>query len=217
MNHEELRSSLGSYLLGALGPAERRELDAHLPGCPPCREELARYAGVPGLLSRVELSEVTGGTLLPPPSLLPSVLAAVESARVAGRRRLSRWRLATAGLTAAAAITGVLALAAGPTVPAPAERPLLAAAGVSSTGSVRLQGRPWGTEVHLHLQDLPAADSYEAYTIDGAGQRTLAATWGPTPGRGVALPAATALTPAALSGLLIQTGAGEPVLSWASA
>lgn len=215
MTHEQLRTSLGSYVLGALGPAERRELDAHLAGCPRCREELASYAAVPGLLSRLGLSEVTGGTLLPPPSLLPSVLAAVERERAAGSRRLSRWRLATAGLTAAAALAGVLALTGGPAAPA-AQRPLVAAAGVSSSGTVALQARPWGTEVHLRLQDLPTADGFAAYAVDRDGVRTLAATWGPTRGRRVEVPGATALAPAALSALVIETSHGAAVLSLAA-
>ena len=38
-DHDELQRSLGSYLLGALGPGERREVDAHLAGCPACFDE----------------------------------------------------------------------------------------------------------------------------------------------------------------------------------
>lgn len=86
MSHEELRRSLASYVFGALGPEERRALHAHMAGCPGCRDELASYAGLPGLLSRLELSEATGASLLPPASLLPSVLAAVESERISALR-----------------------------------------------------------------------------------------------------------------------------------
>lgn len=63
----EERRSLASYVLGALSPADRRQLDNHLLGCADCREELASYAGLPGLLSRLDLAEATGGTLLAPP------------------------------------------------------------------------------------------------------------------------------------------------------
>ena len=211
MSHQELRRSLASYVLGALGPAERRELEAHLAGCTDCREELASYAGLPGLLSRLELAEAVGATLLPPPSLLPSVLAAVESERSGRRRSLSRWRLTAAGLAVAAAVTGVLALIGGPSAPA-SERPLVAAAGVSSRGSVALQARPWGTELHLRLQDLPAAGGYAAYAVDERGVRTIAATWGPTTGDRVEVPGATALGPDALSELVIETADGSELL-----
>ncbi len=212
MNHDELQRSLASYVLGALGPQERSEVDAHLAGCPGCREELASYAGVPGLLSRLELSEAIGSTLLLPASLLPSVLAAVESERAARTRQVARWRLAAAGLAAVAALAGILALPSDSSPPA-SELPLVAAAGASSRGSVSLQARPWGTELHLRLKDLPVADGFAAYAVDGTGARTLAATWGPTPGRQAQVPGATALAPEALSRLVIETTDGDEILA----
>ncbi|MCK9896208.1 anti-sigma factor [Frankia sp. AgB32] len=51
--------ALGAYVLGALDPAERSELEIHLAGCAVCRAELASLAGLPGLLSRLRLSDVT--------------------------------------------------------------------------------------------------------------------------------------------------------------
>lgn len=212
MNHEELRRSLASYVFGALAPEERRELDVHLAGCPGCRDELASFAGLPGLLSRLELTEATGATLLPPPSLLPSVLAAVESERTSRTRQLTRWRLAAAGVAAAAALAGVLTVTGNPSAPE-SERPLVAAAGVNSSGSVSVQARPWGTELHLHLDDLPAADGFAAYAVDAAGARTLAATWGPTPAGPVEVPGATSLSPQTLSGLVIETTDGDELLA----
>lgn len=211
MTHEEQRS-LGSYVVGALAPADRQQLDEHLLGCPECREELASYAGLPGLLSRLDLAEATGGTLVPPPSLLPSVLAAVETQRVTDRRRLTRWRAAAAVLSAAAALVGVLAVTGGQATPE--RRPLVAAVGVGATGSVSLQTRPWGTELLLRLDDLPAADGYAAYVVDNRGAKTLAASWGSTPRRSATVPASTALAPSALSRLLIETSDGAPVLSF---
>ncbi|GAA4328075.1 hypothetical protein GCM10023178_40840 [Actinomadura luteofluorescens] len=49
----EARTALGSYVLGALDPGERSRLEAHLEGCPACRDELAGMAGLPALLGRV--------------------------------------------------------------------------------------------------------------------------------------------------------------------
>jgi anti-sigma factor RsiW len=45
--------SVASYVLGALPPAERREVDAHLRTCEDCRAELIAMAGLPGLLARL--------------------------------------------------------------------------------------------------------------------------------------------------------------------
>ena len=211
MSHDEVRSSLGSYLLGALGPAERQAVDTHLRDCTRCRDELSSYAGVPGLLARLDLAEATGATLLPPPSLLPSVLAAVERERRAGRRRVLRWRTAAAGVSVAAVLAGALSLTGGPTF-AP-QRPLVAAAGVTASGTASLRSRPWGTEVRLQLQDLPPADGYTAYAVDSAGARTPVATWGPTPARAADVPGAVSLPPGAVARLIIETDAGDPVLS----
>lgn len=210
--HEE-RRWLASYVLGALSPADRRRLDAHLVGCSTCRRELASYAGVPGLLSQLDLAEATGGTLLPPPSLLPTVLAAVEAERTSSRRRLTRWRAAAAGLSAAVAAAAVTGVLAAPREGSSQLQPLVAAAGMSATGSVRLQPRPWGTELELRLEDLPAAAGYAAYAVDDRGVRALAASWGPTPGRTATVPASTALDVAALSSLVVETSDGRSVLS----
>lgn len=47
------RTWVGSYLLGALLPAERRDVEKHLVGCRECRSELIVLAVLPGLLRRV--------------------------------------------------------------------------------------------------------------------------------------------------------------------
>ena len=49
----QMLTSLGVYVLGAVDPAERRRVEAHLPGCPFCRAELIRLAPIPGLLASV--------------------------------------------------------------------------------------------------------------------------------------------------------------------
>ena len=57
VNCTSARLLLGVYLLGAIGPADRAQADAHLGGCRGCRDELAGLAGLPGLLSRVMADE----------------------------------------------------------------------------------------------------------------------------------------------------------------
>lgn len=42
-----------AYVLGALGPAERREYAAHLTACEACRTAVAEIAALPGLLASV--------------------------------------------------------------------------------------------------------------------------------------------------------------------
>ena len=79
----EIRHSLGVYVLGAIEPGERAQVDEHLATCADCREELASLAGLPALLRRVPTAEAerlavadqadsaTGET--PPDHLLPSL------------------------------------------------------------------------------------------------------------------------------------------------
>jgi hypothetical protein len=96
----EIRYALGIYIVGAIDPAERATVDAHLSHCPDCREELAGLAGLPALLGRVPKEDAERLALgteeleEPPAELLDSLLAQVSS-----RRRARRWR----GIAAAAA------------------------------------------------------------------------------------------------------------------
>ena len=55
----EARPSLGVYVLGAIDPAERGLVDAHLTTCRDCRDELAGLAGLPALLARVNPDEIS--------------------------------------------------------------------------------------------------------------------------------------------------------------
>ena len=210
--HTSLQRSLGAYVLGALEPAERAELDAHLTGCAACREELASFAGLPALLSRVSLQEATEGPRLPAPPLLPRVLHAVERERKRGARRLHRWQAATAAVTAAAAVAALLTVGPGLTDQPPSARPLVAAQGVSATGQLTLEPRPWGTAVHLRLKKLPPAPSYTAWAVDDAGTRSAVATWGATETGSAEVTGATALPPAGLRSVTVSTGDGRPLL-----
>ena len=103
----EARPSLGVYVLGAIDPAERGLVDAHLATCRDCRDELAGLAGLPALLARVDPDEISrisdGGARAvtsdhPPEELLDTVLSLAEA-----RRRKNRWRY----LSPAAAVVAV--------------------------------------------------------------------------------------------------------------
>jgi hypothetical protein len=77
-----VRTALGVYVLGAIEPAGRSEVEAHLAACPACRDELAALAGLPALLGRVsepQIEHVAG----PPSELLDSLLARAAAQRQA--------------------------------------------------------------------------------------------------------------------------------------
>ena len=207
--HEHCRQALGSYLVGALDPAERATVETHLAGCPSCREELASYAGIPGLMSRLTLDEALGDALLPPASLLPSVLAAVEGERRRRTRRLRGWQAGAAAAVVAAAASVVAAV--GLPATGPSRTAFTAAAGVVASGDLATDGKPWGSALHLRVH-LPDAPSYTAWAVDGDGTRTVAASWGRTPGGTMRVDGATSLHPASLRSVLVTNDQGAPLL-----
>jgi anti-sigma factor RsiW len=99
MECPEARISLGVYVLGAIDPAERAQVDAHLTTCRECRDELAGLAGLPALLSRVSMEEAIAlaDTGEPPSAVVdeapkpPRELLATVLDLTAARRRRRRW------------------------------------------------------------------------------------------------------------------------------
>lgn len=98
MTHEELRDLIAAYALDALEPEAASAVEAHLPACDECREELNRLQGV--------AAELAAGVapVEPPAALRERVLAAARPRRLA----IVPSRLQTAGLAAAAALILIL-------------------------------------------------------------------------------------------------------------
>lgn len=90
MTCDEVRMSLGVYVLGALGPDERVFVEAHLAGCAECAAELAELTGVAAFLGRVSEGDVAQ-VASPPTAVLDRLL----SAKIR-RRRVTRLMLSLA-------------------------------------------------------------------------------------------------------------------------
>jgi hypothetical protein len=183
-----VRQDLGVYLLGTIGPADRSALDRHLARCPRCREELAGLAGLPALLQRVPVADAArladgaqASAGWPPP---PEVLAALLP-RVARQRRRRRWRLgaATAGLIAAAASAWVLLAVqpAGHQPSTPGRAWTATVAGFSPAtragATVRYAGRPWGTQLQVHVTGIQAGSTCQFWVTSSTGQHIPTAAW----------------------------------------
>ncbi len=190
-----------------------------LPGCPSCREELAAYAGLPGLMSRLSLAQIRQPRPTVPPPVLKRTLAAVADEHGTQVTQLRRWRgaavLSTAAAVIVAALLGVTVSDTGNGVGPPATVPLIAAAGVSASGSAALQAKPWGTAVTLQLHGLPDGDGYTAWVTSADGRRTIAATWSPTPDGQAAVTGATGITQTNLASLQVDQ-AGHTLLTLSS-
>ncbi|MFI9576123.1 anti-sigma factor family protein [Microbispora rosea] len=118
MTCEEVRISLGSYVLGALDAEETAEVEAHLDTCAACRAELAELSGLPPLLARVSaedieraaappravLDGVFAGAAASEPAPAPETVAVVAASARRGRR--SRVLLALAASVVVAAVGG---------------------------------------------------------------------------------------------------------------
>ena len=96
-----------AYVLGALSPAERREYEEHLAGCPACQAAVSELAGMPGLLAQVP-PEDAALLAAAPAEVLDEGPPADLLERIRGRSE-RRWRLTSTVVGAAAALVLVLA------------------------------------------------------------------------------------------------------------
>lgn len=193
----DARLSLGVYVLGAIDPAERSLVDAHLVTCRDCRDELAGLAGLPALLARVNPDEISriraddtvragsyaGADDRPPGELIGTVLDLAEA-----RRRRTRWRF----LAAAAAVVaiagglfgGLSSITTTRTVPIPA-----AAAGANwetveatssvtgASASVAYSHELWGDAFQVLVDNIPVGTTCQLWVVHPNGSRTQVASW----------------------------------------
>jgi anti-sigma factor RsiW len=200
----DIRHALGVYVRGAIDPAERSVVDAHLSTCPECREELAGLAGLPALLRRIplgeaqqladdDLDELSGsgqpGPEVPSAQMLDSLLGRTTQARKA-----RRWR----GLAAAAAVVLVAGIggaagwsavhhAAGSGTIAGSDRDSDVDANFTSVSAtdpvthvaatVRYQAKGWGTELDTQVKNVPAGDRCQLLVTDSSGHTTVVGGW----------------------------------------
>jgi Putative zinc-finger len=194
----EIRHALGVYVLGAIDPGDRAQVDEHLATCADCREELASLAGLPALLRRVPTAEAQRLAVADPAEpatdetvsdhMLPALLA-----RTAHRRRVHRWR----ELAAAAAVV-VLALGAGaagasllgssqpaPRSPVAVQIPP-AQAWHTVTGTDQLTGTTmtvkyvpmsWGTAMVVRVVGIPSGTVCNFQITDSEGHRWVVGGW----------------------------------------
>jgi anti-sigma factor RsiW len=199
-----------AYVLGSLSPADRREFEAHLSGCPSCTQAVAELSGMPALLSKLDSDTVTAinkGDHDQAPEIAPNLLG---SLLFSVRRRRRRSRLVTWSSAAAAAV--LLAIGAFISVPSltghsPTSAPpqasvsALPMAQVGTTAlasTVTLNSQSWGTFIDLRCVCLAPIyahhDKLAMVVVNRDGTHTQLATWVAEPGH-TAMPAASISTP----------------------
>ena len=229
----EFASRDGSYVLGALSPAERLEFEEHLATCAECARAVRELAGLPGLLARVDPAVLEEPALDDPvpETLLPALMRAV-------RRTRQRRVLATCGLAAAAVVVAVVPFA---VVGSQDDRTPSAANPPSASSSVaphELRMAPvghapvrarlafasvaWGTRLDLSCTyapadenehyDLPRTVTYGLFVTTREGTVEQVGTWRSVRGRTMRVTAATAATRADIASVEVRTANGHPVL-----
>jgi anti-sigma-K factor RskA len=193
---QHVRQLLGVYVLGAIDPAERAEVDAHLAHCPDCREELAGLAGLPALLSHVPVDEaarIAGfdeNERLAPSQDIHQTDDADDTlspllARMAQRRRVNRWRnliaAAAAVVIAAGAAVGAVSLTSSTPPNAVAVGHWERAQGTNPATQahvvVHYKGRSWGTSLDASVTGIPAGTTCQFWVLGSDGRKWAAGGW----------------------------------------
>lgn len=188
-----VRTSLGVYVLGAIDPAERAEVDTHLPHCSRCRDELAGLAGLPALLGRISEEQITE-VVEPPSELLEALLAKAAAERPNRRRHWLSLGVAAAVVLIVGALLGGLLTPRGhetaaqppptrtsaPAVTQPppsAEQHEAVNSALHITAWVGVEPRAWGTALTVRLTGVPPGSRCHLWAIAKDGRRDIAGSW----------------------------------------
>jgi hypothetical protein len=177
---QETTLALGVYLVGALDPSERAEVDEHLHHCAQCRAELAELAALPSMLDQLTIEDITAEPVALPEDLFDRVAARaradaeVDTAPVARQRRPRR-----TVLLAVAAVLAVFA-AVGITVGTLATHGQPSGYSATQAGihmHVTLTSQTSGTGLRVTVSGLPGNEQCHLIAVSRDGSRDLAGSW----------------------------------------
>jgi len=189
----DARPSLGVYVLGAIDPAERSLVDAHVVTCRDCRDELAGLAGLPALLARVnpdEISRICADDTVrtvaddrPPGELIGTVLDLAEA-----RRHRTRWRFVAAAAAVVAIAGGLFGGLSSITTTRTVAVPISAAGTkwetveatssvTGASGSVAYTHEMWGDAFEVLVDHIPVGTTCQLWVVHPDGTRTQVAAW----------------------------------------
>jgi hypothetical protein len=200
--------SLGVYVLGAADHAERRRLEAHLPGCQECLAELRRLAPLPGLLAGIPES-VRAAAPSPVRQAEPPPVRQAEPPRRIRERGRVRWRLAVpAAACLVAGVTGGLWFSLGLGGRSPATVTLTGAdAATHVDATATLTATSWGSSIELQVSGLP--ENVECFLVVRSlnGRTEVAGAWDAWQKGPVSIPASASWLPSDIASLQVTTSA----------
>jgi Putative zinc-finger len=187
----ETRVSLGVYVLGAIDPAERALVDAHLATCRDCRDELAGLASLPALLARVtpaELDRIEADGGRPADEEPPAQLIGTVLDLAAARRRRSRWRYAAAAAAVVAVVAGVFGGLASSSPPAPASvafdpgggawtEAATSSAATGTKATIYFASEDWGTAFAAKVDGIAEGTTCQMWVTYTDGTRAYVTAW----------------------------------------
>ena len=225
MTTDEFALYDAAYVLGALSQADRREFEDHLKLCASCATSVSELAGLPGLMSKVSIEQLTNEPEPVPETLLPSLARAVRRERA--RRRLVVGAAACAAACLIAA--GTVAISRPDTDTRAAVSSSASSSGTSSlaltavvpspiTASTRLVDMGWGTQIDLTCAYRPTSlypaggVPYAMIVIDRHGATEQVATWKALPNRTITVMGASSRARKDIAAVEIRTLDGQTIL-----
>jgi hypothetical protein len=177
---EHDHSQLGAYALGALQPAEIREVDEHLATCAECRTELAELEEMKEFLGEVPPEAFLDGPPEDGDLLLQRTLREVRQPTKKSRKP---WLLAAAAVVVVAGVLGGGVLIGRQTVdqadaPVPGSRQVSAVDAVTGTSmTTTVEPREGWTWVRVQLTGLKPGAECVMFVTDKAGKTWTAGSW----------------------------------------
>jgi hypothetical protein len=220
---DNARIALGAYVLGALDPSERDEVDRHIRHCEGCRTELAELAPLPGLLGRLSLADVSrlddtaSAAPTPSPDLLDRLLREAVAER-AGIQRSPRRRVGFAGRRWAAVAAGLLLVVGSVGVAVVSRHSSSASDAVMATASdpatsvvvhTTVHRRDWGTALDVQLHGVAPGERCRLIAVARDGRQDVAASWQANYQGRADVSGATAIPTPALSWLRVVNDDGR--------
>jgi anti-sigma-K factor RskA len=177
----DIRQLLGVYVVGAIDPAERAQVDEHLAECQSCRDELAGLAGLPAMLSRVPAADVERLGLLSLPEAMQSPDELLDSllSKVSAKRKSRMWRnvaavAAAAVIAAGGATAAVSQLTSGGAV----TEQVWAKAGHGPVAAmVDYAPVRWGTAMRVQVSGLKPGTVCQFWVVGKNGTSEYAGAW----------------------------------------
>ena len=201
---DEFRDWDAAYVLGALGPEDRRAYERHLTNCPACTAAVSELAGMPGLLRKLQAEDAEALMTGPndghlrgkqhEPSLVQRLAITVNKRRRRVRATAVALMVSAAavlafgGIFIGASLAPSANVAQSPTTSAPTGTAvmMIPVQPGTMTATLRVSSKAWGTRFDWTCDyanvngGLDGAKTYSMVMTDTSGGETVIATWSAT-------------------------------------